>query len=373
MGRERPAAADGAGGGGAVLAELAFEIEVPAGANGDRTGIGGGVAANGFQPRLRLADGFLRGRSQCMEALLEELTPLAASLIPILLSGETGTGKELIARTIHRSSPRSSKPFVAINCAAIPAELLEPELFGIEKGAATGVNARPGKFVEADGGTLFLDEVGEMPDALQAKLLRALQEEEVQPVGGRPRAIDVRVVSATNADVEAQVEKRHFRPDLFYRLAGTVLRIPPLRERVEDVRALIEAFLRRYAQEAGKRRLAMTVGALERLTSFDWPGNVRELQNEVRRLAHVGEEGGVIDIEHLSIGARLPATHGVSPACVASRESLELAPRVAEVERALIEAALRRTRGNRSRAARMLGISRNTLADKIGKLEVEVS
>ena len=372
MGRDRAVAQDVAGGAGPATAELAIEIELSESSKGDYGGAGVRFAGNGFQPRLRFAEGFLRGRSSSMEALFEELTPLAASRIPILLSGETGTGKELIARTVHRSSPRSSKPFVAINCAAIPAELLEPELFGIEKGVATGVNERPGKFVEADGGTLFLDEVGEMPGPLQAKLLRALQSEEVQPVGGRPKAIDVRVVSATNADVEAQVEKRRFRADLYYRLAGSVMRIPPLRERVEDVPALIEAFLRRYAEEAGKRRLAMTVGALERLVSYAWPGNVRELQNEVRRLAYLSEDGSAIDIEHLSIGDRAPATNGAPSANVGSRDSLELAPRVAELERALIEAALQRTRGNRSRAARLLGISRNTLADKISRLEVEV-
>ena len=323
-------------------------------------------SGGGSAPRLLFAEGFVPGSSLAMSALYRELGPLARSGIPVLLTGETGTGKELLARTLHLSSPRAGGPFVAVNCAAIPPDLLELELFGIEKGVATGVERREGKLAAAEGGTLFLDEIGEMPWEFQAKLLRALQEREVQPVGGRPRPVDIRVLSATNADIEHRLETGRFRRDLYYRLAGAAFRIPPLRERPEDIPLLAEVFLRRYAAEAGRKRIGVTRRALDLLAGHAWPGNVRELQNELRRLAHLSGEGAAIDADDVSPGIRRSpaAAFGLSSA-------LALAPRVAALERSLIEDALRSTRWNRSRAALLLGISRNTLALKMVRLGVE--
>lgn len=349
---------------------LAIHVELPGARQTQERRRAEDATGEGVVSRLHFAEGFLHGESPVMAALCRELGPMARADIPVLLVGETGTGKELVARTVHLSSSRAARSFVAVNCAAIPADLLEPEMFGIEKGVATGVERRMGKLEAAHGGTLFLDEIGEMSSGLQAKLLRALQEKEVQPVGGAARAVDVRVVSATNADIALRIEKGRFRRDLYYRLAGVVLRIPSLRERPEDIPVLTEAFLRRYAAEAGKHRIGLTLRALGLLVSYPWPGNVRELQNELRRLAHLSTEGAVIDADALSPGIRVPRRDGLKPG-LSPRESVELAPRIAELERTLIEEALRRTLGNRSRAARLLGISRNTLADKIKRLGVE--
>lgn len=367
--RSRHAPAPPLGPAGISSWPLALQIEVPetqrfvkAQPSGDS---GGGSA-----PRLLFAEGFVPGTSPAMAALYRELGPLARSGIPVLLTGETGTGKELIARTLHLSSPRAGGPFVAVNCAAIPPDLLELELFGIEKGVATGVERRDGKLATADGGTLFLDEIGEMSWEFQAKLLRALQEREVQPVGGRPRPVDARILSATNAEIEQRVGAGRFRRDLYYRLAGAVFRIPPLRERPEDIPLLAEAFLRRYAAEAGMEWIGLTRRALDLLAGHAWPGNVRELQNELRRLAHLSGEGAVIDADDVSPGIRSsrPGPFGL-PA--AGPGSLALAPRVAALERSLIEDALGCTRWNRSRAAHLLGISRNTLAQKMVRLGVK--
>jgi DNA-binding NtrC family response regulator len=210
----------------------------------------------------------------------------ATSDATVLLLGESGTGKELLARALHQLSARAKGPFVAINCAAIPADLLEAEMFGIGKGIATGVVERRGKFQMAEGGTLLLDEIGDMPHELQAKLLRALQEKEVQPVGGAPVPVDIRVIAATNSDLHRRMEEGRFRRDLYFRVAGFALRVPPLRERREDIPALVESFMRAFARETGKGLRGITVKALRALIEYDWPGNVRELQLEVRRLVY---------------------------------------------------------------------------------------
>jgi len=281
----------------------------------------------------------------------------------VLLLGETGVGKELLARTIHDSSARRAGPFVAINCAAIPADLLEAEMFGIGKGIATGVAERRGKFQMAEGGTLLLDEIGDMPLELQAKLLRALQEKEIQPVGGAPVRVDIRVVAATNSDLHRRMEEGRFRRDLYYRIAGFALQVPPLRERRDDIPVLVESFMHAFARETGIAVRGITVKALRALTEYAWPGNVRELEHEVRRLVYLCPEGQAIDSTMIA-----PQLMAGLPDAPPALEALDMATHVSALEARLIKDALSKAGGNRTRAAELLGISRNGLAIKIEKL-----
>ena len=317
-------------------------------------------------PGLAFPEGYVRGDSPGMASVYAQMQSLLQGDMPVLILGETGVGKEHLARSLHASSARRSRPFVAVNCAAIPSDLLEAEMFGIGKGIATGVAARPGKFQLATGGTLFLDEIGDMPLALQAKLLRALQEKEVQPVGGAPVAVDIRVVSATNSDLQRRIEEGLFRRDLYYRVAGFALVVPPLRERKEDVPALVEDFLGTFSREAGKSVRGITVKALRTLAGYAWPGNVRELQHEVRRLVYLCPPGEAIESSMLSehILAAPRDADAKPPA------SLQLDANVDQLERRLIREALARAGGNRSQAARLLGLSRNGLANKMQRLGV---
>jgi transcriptional regulator with PAS, ATPase and Fis domain len=266
---------------------------------------------------------------------------------------------------LHASSPRRNGPFVAVNCAAIPADLLEAEMFGIAKGVATGVGERPGKFQLAEGGTLFLDEIGDMSLALQAKLLRALQGREIQPVGGAPVRVDTRVVTATNSDLDDKIEQGQFRRDLYYRVAGFVLRVPPLRERREDIPELVQALLCAFARETGKAVPGITAEALCALAGYGWPGNVRELEHEVRRLVYLCPDGHPVDWPMLSDRILISSRDEEADA---PPSSLTLETSVDHLERRLIRAALARTRGSRSAAARALGISRNGLAMKMERL-----
>ena len=247
------------------------------------------------QSGLKFPEGCVIGRSEAMGELYRALGALAKAELPVLIEGETGVGKESVARTLHLSSPRCHGPFVAINCAAIPSQLLEAELFGIGDGVATGVKKRSGKFRAAEGGTLFLDELAEMSLEFQAKLLRALQEKEIQPLGGESVSVDVRVVAATNHDLLRRVEQGLFRRDLYYRVAGGVLRVPPLRERRKDIAPLIEHFLRQAVATANREIPGVTVRALRALTAYPWPGNVRELEHEMRRLAYLCADGQAIE------------------------------------------------------------------------------
>src|SRR5262245_542311 len=233
--------------------------------------------------------------------------------VPVLLLGETGVGKEQLAHVLHASSPRRGGPFVAVNCAAIPADLLEAEMFGIAKGVATGVCERAGKFQLARGGTLFLDEIADMPLGLQAKLLRALQGGEIQPVGGAPVRVDTSVVTATNSDLEGKIEQGQFRRDLYYRVAGFVLRVPPLRERREDIPGIVQARLGAFAHETGKSIPGITAEALRSLAAYAWPGNVRELEHEVRRLAYLCPDGQAVDGRLLSRHVRAPVDEANTP------------------------------------------------------------
>jgi two-component system response regulator HydG len=224
------------------------------------------------------------GASDAVNLLHEQIRIAAASNISVLIQGETGTGKELVARTLHKLSNRRDKPFIVVNCGGMPPTLIEAELFGHEKGAFTGAQSkRTGKFEQADGGTIFLDEIGELPIGVQSKFLRVLQEKEVEPIGGRLKKVDVRVIAATNRDLEEQVANGGFRIDLFYRLSVFPIRVPPLRERKPDIPMLAGHFIRQYAKESGKNMNAISQTALKTLLQYEWPGNIRELENVIFR------------------------------------------------------------------------------------------
>jgi len=317
---------------------------------------------------LVFPEGYVPGESPAILSLHGQMRPLVQGDLPVLILGETGVGKEYVARILHASSDRRDGPFVAINCAAIPGDLLEAEMFGIKKGIATGVTERPGRFQLAEGGTLFLDEVGDMPQGLQAKLLRALQEKEVQPVGGSPVAVNIRVITATNTNLREGLEAGRFRRDLYYRIAGYELRVPPLRERREDVSALTEGFLHVFAAEAGKTVRGITVKALRALVDYAWPGNIRELEHEVRRLAYLCPDGEAIDSTMLSEQILLSPGASDSGEPRLDETSLGLEPHLKRLEGRLIRQALDRAGGNRTQAAKLLGISRNGLAIKIERL-----
>ncbi len=329
------------------------------------------VSADGSQPAplypasLRFPAGFVPGEASTMLHLFQQLAALAAGDLPLLVRGETGVGKEAIARLIHDSSPRRRRPFVAINAAALPAELLEAELFGIGEGVATGVRKRIGRLQQAEGGTVFLDEIGDMPPVLQVKLLRTLQERRIEPLGLPSVAIDVRLVSATQVDLEASMAQGGFRPDLYYRVAGAVLRVPPLRERREDLPRLLETFLSRATGRTGKRLRGVSRRALEALTAYGWPGNVRELEHEAERLAQLCPPGGIIDTSLLDHRLLEPRA-ALSPTIDAG--GLRLEEQVRSAESRTILRALDEVRGSQRQAAKLLGISRNTLARKLAEL-----
>jgi two-component system response regulator AtoC len=280
----------------------------------------------------------------------------------VLVTGESGTGKELVAQLIHSAGPRSSAPFVAVNCGAIPEQLLESELFGHVRGAFTGaVDDRAGLFEEANGGTLFLDEIGELPAPLQVKLLRALQESEIRRVGDNaPKTVDVRVITATARDLEKEVKAGRFRADLFYRVNVVRIQLPPLRDRREDIPELVKHFVSAINKRLGLSVRGATPAAMQLLLEYAWPGNVRELENVIER-AMVMTDGRSIEPEHLPTAVRAPGESG------SSDEDLDLSVkrRTESLEKALIERALRQTSGNRTRAARLLDLSHRALLYKI--------
>jgi DNA-binding NtrC family response regulator len=302
--------------------------------------------------------------SDVMQDIFDVVRRVAPTEASILITGESGTGKELIARAIHQGGPRSKEPFVAINCAAIPANLLESELFGHVRGAFTGaVRDRAGKFVEADGGTLFLDEVGEMPMELQPKLLRVLQEMEIEPVGGKVRSVDVRIVAATNQDVETAMQEGRFREDLYYRLAVIPIELPPLRERADDIQLLVRHFLERFSVG---NPTDISAAALESMTAYAWPGNVRELQNAVERMV-VLNHGETLDLHHLPAKIRsLPSS--------ARSQIVELPPdgySLEAVEKEVVVQALERNDWNQTRAAAFLQVPRHTLIYRMEKYDIK--
>ncbi|ROR01866.1 sigma-54-dependent transcriptional regulator [Desulfosoma caldarium] len=294
-------------------------------------------------------------RNPAMLNLKRIALKVAASNATVFIQGESGTGKELFARFIHRNSRRARGPFLAVNCAALPENLLESELFGYEKGAFTGANRqRKGKFELAHQGTLLLDEITEIPVHLQAKLLRVLQEGEIDRLGGRyPVPVDVRVLSTTNVDVAAAVREQRFRKDLYYRLNVIPLKIPPLRERLDDIPVLVDHFLHRFQKTLGASTVKVSPQTLKKLQSYPWPGNVRELENVLQRAVLLAEKP-VLDPEDLEFDP--VETHHNAPLPLMSLE---------EMERRMIQKALTKTDGNRTRAAEILGISVRTLRNKL--------
>ncbi len=319
------------------------------------------------------------GNSRAMQTIYKEIGRVASKPVGVLIRGETGTGKELIARAIYQHSDRANAPFVAINCAAIPETLLESELFGHERGAFTGADAkRIGRFEQADGGTIFLDEIGDMTPGTQVKLLRVLQERTLQRLGGKETIpVDVRVIAATHRDLNAAIREKHFREDLFYRISVVVLHLPPLRERREDIPDLVRFFLRKYAIEFNVQSTSIHPNAMDFLQAQPWPGNVRELENVTRKIL-LQAQGYTISIEHVRAALTRITPPEVSgdktlKACV--DELLSGAQRgewadaharlLSTAEHALIARAIELAEGNQAKAARWLGISRLTLRAKL--------
>ena len=318
-----------------------------------------------LRDELARHEGFdqLVGRSPAMRRVYELVRQIADTTATVLITGESGTGKEMIARAIHRQGVRRDRPFVAVNCAALPADLLESELFGHERGAFTGAHARKlGKFEIAHTGTLLLDEIGTLRFDLQPKILRALQEREIERVGGgRAIRVDVRIVAASNADLRQAVAAGRFREDLFYRLHVVPIAVPPLRERREDVAPLARHFLTKYARQFGKPVTDLSPGALDALERYHWPGNVRELENIVARsVALTGES--VVQLD------QIPLDVALAPVEASAEDQLNLREARHEVERLLILRALDRAGGNQTLAARLLGMHRNTLLVKLAQL-----
>jgi len=304
------------------------------------------------------------GNSDGMQHVFEMVRRVAPTEASVLITGESGTGKELIARAIHQGGPRSRAPFVAINCAAIPANLLESELFGHVRGAFTGaVRDHSGKFQQAHGGTLFLDEVGEMPLELQPKLLRVLQEMEVEPLGGKIRSVDVRIIAATNQDVEHALEEGRFREDLFYRLAVIPIEMPPLRRRAEDVPLLVRHFLERFSRGNPPD---ISDQALACMMAYPWPGNVRELQNAVERLV-VLSHGETIERQHLPSKLCTQASMSRNRVVELPAEGYPLE----EIEKEAVMQALERNQWNQTRAALFLQVPRHTLIYRMEKYGIK--
>lgn len=328
------------------------------------------------------------GKSKPMQEIYKILGRVAPTDVTVLITGESGTGKELVARAIHYNSPRLGKAFLALNCAAIPSELLESELFGYEKGAFTGATERKiGKFEQASGGTLFLDEIGDMPLDLQAKLLRVLQEKEITRTGGNTSIpVDVRIVAATNQNLEEQVRNRQFREDLYYRLNVVPINIPSLRERRADIPLLVDYFIPRAQQELNVQTHGCTKEAMDLLMRHDWPGNVRELENVLRRAALLSADamltpddfpglqpqGAATEVDE-SLEALISKKLRSSFAQMDVQELDNLYDMVMhQMERPLIRIILEKTRSNQVRAAEILGINRNTLRKKIQTLDIDI-
>jgi DNA-binding NtrC family response regulator len=323
----------------------------------------------------RFSLGAIVGKSRPMQAVYQLIDAVAPTSATVLITGETGTGKEMVARAIHLGSPRRHQRFVAINCSAIPETLLEAELFGHVRGAFTGaVGTRSGRIEQADRGTLFLDEVGTMPMALQVKLLRVLQEREFERIGDtRTIKVDVRVVAATNADLGRMVRDGDFREDLFYRLNVVSLRVPPLRERAGDIPLLVAHFVTKLrSAEQTAEPVVVSQDAMRRLMAYDWPGNVRQLENVIERALALGGGRSRIEVDDL------PPEFGGSPGPVTAvpqvgDEGVDLVSVLTSIERELIRQALERSGGNRGAAARLLRINRTTLVEKLKRLPVSLS
>ena len=309
------------------------------------------------------------GRSKNMQEVFDAAQRVAPTRATILLGGESGTGKGMLARAIHHQSPRRAAPFVKINCSALPENLMESELFGYEKGAFTGATqSHPGKFEQADGGTVFLDEIGDVPPPVQVKLLRVLQEREFERLGGtKTTHVDVRIIAATNQDLRAALEQGTFREDLYYRLNVVPINLPPLRERKEDIPHLVDHFLKKFAADSGGPERSLSAQAVEKLGSYHWPGNVRELENIIERSTVLARtdpiEPADIQLDH---GGRVAVAPGGVP-FLPDGMNLDV------YEQELIREALRRSDNNKSQAARLLGLTRNALRYRLSQMGLEES
>ncbi|AJF06007.1 sigma-54-dependent transcriptional regulator [Geoalkalibacter subterraneus] len=314
------------------------------------------------------------GNSLPMQQVFSRLERIVNTESTILILGESGTGKELVAKAIHYNSPRKDKPFVAINCGAIPADLLESELFGHAKGAFTGaVSEKAGKFEAADKGTIFLDEIGTMPMHLQMKLLRVLQEQEIERIGTtRKVKLNVRVVSATNADLEDQVKKGQFREDLYYRLNVIPIELPPLRERREDIALLARNFLQKFCQEMDRSLMSISPAAMTALENYAWPGNVRELENLIERTVAL-TDSEIIEPQDLPpyIGEASGTDSVLASAPRVTESGVNMPEIIGNIERTMIQEALELSNGVKARAANLLSINRTTLVEKIKRLKIE--
>ncbi len=321
------------------------------------------------QLRQRLGKHEIVWKGDAMRRVMAQVERVAASESRVCILGETGTGKELVARTLHERSPRSAGPFVTLNCAAVPAELIESELFGHEKGSFTGASGQHiGKFEQADRGTIFLDEIGDMPLQMQAKLLRVLEEGEVERIGGNKAiAVNVRVVVATHHDLEARVREGAFRQDLFHRIFVFPLMLPPLRERREDIPALVEHFAEQVCAQNGWKAVPFAAEAMQALQSHAWPGNVRELRNMVERLMLLATDG---QVDLPTVESALPK--GSAAATGTATASGPLSDRVQGFEREVILAELKRTHHNMSLAAKALGLERSHLYKKAEQLGIDL-
>jgi DNA-binding NtrC family response regulator len=306
------------------------------------------------------------GRSPAMQQIFATIMRVAPTRATVLLAGESGVGKDLIARAIHFHSPRKDRPFVKINCTALPENLMESELFGYEKGAFTGATtSKPGKFEQADSGTVMLDEIGDVPANIQVKLLRVLQEREFERLGSNKTLhIDVRVIAATNRDLRAALEEGTFREDLYYRLNVVPLEIPPLRERKEDIPYLAEHFVEKLAPEMGNQVTGITHAAIDKLVQYSWPGNVRELENVIER-SMVMASGDKLDASDIRLDMNLRPRQSNGDLTLPEGMSLDA------YEQELIRDALKRANGNKSQAARLLGLTRNALRYRLTQMGIE--
>jgi Nif-specific regulatory protein len=308
------------------------------------------------------------GTSEKIQYILRFIEQIRDSSVNVLITGESGTGKELVAKAIHYSSRRARQPFLALNCAALPESLVESELFGIERGVATGVERRVGKFEEANSGTLFLDEIGDLSLTAQAKILRVLQEQVVQHVGGRKEIpIDVRIISATNKDLSAEIEKGHFRQDLYYRLKVAFVQMPPLREVREDIPLLANYFLANHCREMNRQPMELTPEALRSLKNYSWPGNIRELENEMKRLAVMVGGNSVLESDLSQVMRQ--SERALTPA--ASTGNRGLKDTIANLEKQMISDALKEHHQNQQHAAKALGLSRQGLIKKMKRYGIK--
>jgi transcriptional regulator with GAF, ATPase, and Fis domain len=320
----------------------------------------------------RLGEQLLIGGSSAIQHIREVIRLIAARTCTVLITGESGTGKEVVASALHSASGRASRPMVAVNCAAVPAALLESEMFGHAKGAFTGAVAhRVGRFEQAHQSTIFLDEIGDTPPELQAKILRVLQEKEIQKIGSStPQKVDVRVLAATNRDLREEMSAGRFRHDLFFRLRVIPLHIPPLRERPEDIPPLVDHFLEKICRREGIGRKRVEPGVTAHLAEQPWPGNVRELEHALERAIALTGEREVLDMWDFPPFCEVVPLRPYAAVAEDASETINLEQTIAKLERALIDRALQRSCGNKARAAQMLGLKRSTLVSKVRALQV---